>query len=817
MTDRRKDAKDLKLCYNCLSNKHQIKECKSKVSCRECNKRHHTLLHDPDYSAEVNHGSIQSRTYLQVIPITLTKGNISVKANALLDNGSDTTLIKSSLAKRLQLSGKNKKLQISNVLAGKQTFNSEIVDFIISSEVNENEMPIDQAWVVDNLNINVCPYNISEIKEKYKHLKDIPFPKAVNKDVEILIGADAPEVLLHLEYVKGSSLKDPMAVKTLFGWTLFGGGNTRIPKEVNFLSKLDLKVERFWEQDSYGTMPRLAESLLTKDGKRALVMLKERTKLVDGRFEIGMLWKDEDVKLKNNRALAETRLASTEKRLNKFPEIKSIYCDKIEEYVQMKHVRKLTPEEASITSNKTNYIPHHFVLEPNKPGKIRIVWDASSKFQGSSLNDSLLKGPDFLNNLVTVLSRFRRGKIAVVSDVEKMYHQVLVPREDQDAMRFLWREDSSQEISEYKTLVHPFGKKDSPCCANWALKGCVTKMDNVEEAASLQKLNERDKSEVVEAVTEDFYMDDYLGSFDKTKDAQRTCSNMSEVLKDRRFHLTKWLSNDKEFLETIDKKNLSTKIVCHNFTRLPEERTLGIWWNPTTDNFFFNIKVRNYKKTKRGLLSFLSSIFDPLGFLTPFLTTPKLILQTLWKEKIGWDEEIPQQLITLLKAWEEMLPNLADIKIPRWYQFPKSIDREIELHVFSDASFQAYGAAAYFRTSRDGVVNCSFIIGKSRLAPIKRSTAPRLELQAAVVASRIKDCIVREMVLHTDKIFMWTDSQVTLCYIRNEQKRFSNYVMNRTYEIRERTEVKDWNYVPGELNVADVCTRTVNESQVGEK
>ena len=318
---------------------------------------------------------------------------------------------------------------------------SKSVRFKLSSA--GSEIHVKEAWVVEKLNIKVRPFDVVKMKKKHHHLRNITIPERLNQDVEILIGADVPEALLHLEFVKGNHPSDPIAVRTLFGWTIFGGKSSEKDIQSNHitLKTLDTKLERFWSQETYGTIQN-PEALLTKEEKRAMNILQSKTNLVNGRFEVGMLWKSDDVKLVNNRPLAVTRLLSTEKRLARVPEIQEIYISKIDEYLKVGHVKELTKTESTITTSKTNYIPHHFVLEPNKPSKIRIVWDATAKFKGTSLNDHLLKGPDLLNSLVSVLSKFRRGRIAVMGDIEKMFHQVLVPAEDRDAMRFLWRKRS---------------------------------------------------------------------------------------------------------------------------------------------------------------------------------------------------------------------------------------------------------------------------------------------------------------------------------------------------------------------------------------
>ena len=149
-----------------------------------------------------------------------------------------------------------------------------------------------------------------------------------------------------------------MAVKTIFGWTLFGGRSSDKSISANFLSfeRLEASVERFWDQESYGTTSKLSPALLTKDERRALSLLEEGTSLVGGRCQVGMLWKEDQVHLVNNRFLAEKRLLSTEKRLEKFPEIKGIYHSKIEEYITLGHVKKLSDVEAkSLSSKPTTY------------------------------------------------------------------------------------------------------------------------------------------------------------------------------------------------------------------------------------------------------------------------------------------------------------------------------------------------------------------------------------------------------------------------------------------------------------------------------
>jgi len=250
-----------------------------------------------------------------------------------------------------------------------------------------------------------------------------------------LIGADMPELLLHLDYRKGTG-NEPMAIRTKLGWVLFGGGASS-----NSISEsLHQSVERFWSTESYGTNKRHDTVLMSNLEKRSMHILQETTIKKNRQYHIGMLWNHDEISLPNNRNLAVKRLLSIEKKLEKNPELSKMYHLAMNDYIIRGYARQLTPEEASSTSSRTNYVPHHCVIHPHKPGKIRVVFDAAATFANTSLNNNLLVGPDLLNNLISVLLHFRTGKIAVMADIEQMFHQVKVHLRDQDALRFLWRD-----------------------------------------------------------------------------------------------------------------------------------------------------------------------------------------------------------------------------------------------------------------------------------------------------------------------------------------------------------------------------------------
>ena len=172
------------------------------------------------------------------------------------------------------------------------------------------------------------------------------------------------------------------------------------------------------------------------------------------------------------------------------------------------------------------------VTDIKKPGKIYIVYDAGAKCQNTSLNENLLKGPDLLNNLVGVLLRFRQGKFCIMADIGKMFHQVMMDLRDRDALRFIWISNKEENFQDIQMNVYLFGKIDSPCCCIWALN--KTALDNIVKIISRAE----------EAITDNFYMNDYLDSFHTVQEAIKVSNHVANVLSDGDFRLTKWVSND---------------------------------------------------------------------------------------------------------------------------------------------------------------------------------------------------------------------------------------------------------------------------------
>ena len=330
-------------------------------------------------------------------------------------------------------------------------------------------------------------------------------------------------MLLQIDFRQGET-NQPLAIKTCLGWMLMdvysNSSNREKAKSCNYITKvsnvsLSKETERFRQIESYVTFSKFDPNLLSPTKQQALQILENNTILKNGHFETPLLWKSESPKLPNNRTLAKKRFQSLENKFAKNPEFAELYRKQINQYIDLGHAVKLTNDHPLNISDITNYIPNPGVLNINKPDRVKVVFDASAKYNDTFLNQNLVPGPDLLNNLVSVPIRFRQGKYAVMADIKNMFHQIFVTLNDTDALRFLWRESPDEVVSDYKMLVHILGKVDSSCYANWAL----TKVPEM-----VDKLLKR-------VVTNNVYMDDFLSSLSDEESLIRMSLSLISCLK----------------------------------------------------------------------------------------------------------------------------------------------------------------------------------------------------------------------------------------------------------------------------------------------
>ena len=606
----------------------------------------------------------------------------------------------------------------------------------------------------------------NEVKHYPELLNNVDFCCLTDKRVRLLIGANVQAAHRVVEARYGT-VDQTSAVRSVLGWSLVGPAEDDLVRgkafSVSYVKSdniaLNEAMQRMYDTD-FVTKVKTDSELLSVNDRRALDIMEKSIKKVDGHYQVALPWKSDQISFPNNRIMALRRLNQLKKRFLKDPAFFERYREKIESYLSNGYAQQVSLDAG--ISMKAWYLPHHAVQE-----KFRVVFDCGASYKGTSLNSQLLHGPDQTSSLIGVLLRFRRGEVAVMADVKAIFHQVRVEPDDAESLRFLWwpKSDFSLPSVDFQMLVHIFGATSSPSVCSFALKRAA--LDN-ETGASEQ---------TVSSVSKSFYVDDFLGSFLSMEEATSVLKQLRLPLSNCGFRMTKFVSNFKCVLEDIPQED----------KRLNLETTevLGLPWHIHSDTLSVDVEISSKEITRRGILSMISQIFDPLGFLQPFLLPVKKLLQELAVDGLGWDDPIPEKQSCYWEKWFRCLSGLTQLNLPRAY-FPHGFQPvDVQLHCFSDANQSGYGAVAYLRSENNlGQVKCSFVMGRSRVTPVKPITIPRLELSAAVVAVELVQMLKRELDVEIADVYFWTDSTSVLRYIRSTAKRFHQFVANRIAAIQ---------------------------------
>ena len=641
-----------------------------------------------------------------------------------------------------------------------------------------------------------------------------------------MIGANCCKALEPIEVIPSQD-GGPYAYRTQLGWCVVGpikngivGTSTKCNRvavkdvTTNELSHHHFEVTNKVEEDkihemlekmynSAFTEPSLKKSQTMLDMEEVsaeditfLEVMNEGVTKVGKHYQLPLPFRQPEVCMPNNRFVAVKRLMYLKRKFKKDKKYEANYKAFMKDLLEKGYAKKA---KQSADPGKIWYLPHHGVYNENK-GKIRVVFDCGAEYRGKTLNAELISGPDLTNQLVGVLNRFREGKIAVTADIEAMYYQVFVKEEHRSMLRFLWWEDDNaeSEIIDLEMNVHVFGSTSSASCSNYALK--KTASDN-EDAYN---------KEVSYTLIKNFYVDDLLKSHDEVNQLIDVIKDVRRMCQEGGFNLTKFTSSNKEVLESIPECHRRKEVKDFKMmTSLPSNRALGVVWSLEADEFRFELAEKSKPVTRRGMLSTLSSFYDPLGFISPYLLPGKIILQQLCASKVGWDDPVSLDVEKEWKSWLNSLKFVESVRIPRCLK-PETLSEIVEasLHHFSDASEYGYGQVSYLcLTDTCGRISCRLLVSKSRVAPLKYTSIPRLELTAATISVKMSVMLKKEIQMKITKERFWTDSQVVLGYLRNQKKKFKIFVTNRVQMIKNNSNIDDWYYVPSKENPADIASR----------
>lgn len=828
-----------KLCFNCFGSNHSVKSCFLRTSCRICNRKHHTLLHPqkPNRSiasaVPVNHAvesmhfsDDQPQTdqplnmvtncysskdkYTQVLLATAlvrvqTKNGSYQLLRALLDQGSQASFITESAVQLLGVKKTFVKSSVCGLGGNVSALTSKAVVNIAISSIHDTETVIGLgAHVLSRLTsfLPIKPIVMNNWPE-LKNLKLADPNYHTPGKIDILLGSDVYGKIIE-EGLLRSPYGTTIAQKTNLGWVLSGQviSPTTHSIFVNLHTQMsdDELLKKFWELEAEPT-DKINQRLTPEEQKCEELFATTTKRDCKGRYIVRLPFTKETPASKygNLREIAVRRFYGQEKRLIRNRDLKKQYDDTIEEYLQLGHMEQIKFNK----NTEAVYLPHHAVIREDKATtKVRVVFDASCKGEnGISLNDDLMIGPRLQPDLRHLIMKFRLGPICLVADIVKMYRMVKVAQQDVDYQRLVWRRNPEDELKDYRLLRVTFGTSAAPYLAVKALQQLA-----LDEGTQFPFAAKR--------VLEDFYVDDLMTTCDTSNEAIFLYKELNNLMMRGGFKLQKWSSNSKVVMKILsknEKSKESMEMITDHITKV-----LGLTWNRSTDKFVYSVHLEEQiiPITKRRVISDISKLYDPLGWISPCIIPAKILIQKLWMSGISWDEELPS---SLKKEWEEYrksLKNLSEIEIKRWIGL-QSTNSKLELHGFSDASNAAYAAVVYTRVlDKDGQTYVNLFTSKTKVAPIKQISIPRLELCGATLLTKLLKEVATMLHVEPSNIHAWTDSTIVLAWLRGHPSRWKTFVANRVSDILTTLESNQWSHVKSGENPADIASRGMTPSDL---
>ncbi|XP_068704703.1 uncharacterized protein [Montipora foliosa] len=536
--------------------------------------------------------------------------------------------------------------------------------------------------------------------------------------------------------------------------------------------------------------------------------------------------------LPDNYTVALRRLTTTIKKLKNQPEILKQYDGVIREQLQS-GVVEMVPQDQIPPPGDVHYLPHRTVVRLDRDTtKVRVVYDASSKVFGPSLNDCLHIGPSLNPLLFDILLRFRVHEVALTADIEKAFLNIEIDPEHRDFVRFLWVEDPNKESPEVMVLRFArvvFGVNSSPFILNATIRHHLNTCLPVDSALARELLKS-------------LYVDDYVSGNGDVDSAFKLAKEIKLCLKSGGFNMRKWSSNPESLLKSLEQDEaFSDDFEKSNGPRVEEEdesfsksvfkqstekeqKVLGMLWNPTQDELINDLNktlgdVDAQPATRRLILSTATRFFDPLGLIAPVILPFKMMFQKLCKAGKDWDELVDAELNHQWLATLSDLRQAGRVSFKRCYAKGLNGDKvnSVQLHCFADASEKAYGAVVYMRVEYEARVECQIVSSKTRVAPLAKQTIPRLELLSNLTATRLLNSVSQALDgVKIDDIFNWTDSMISLWWITNTDKEYKQFVENRVAEIRRNSRPEQWRYCPTADNLADIASRGIKSTELKE-
>ena len=694
---------------------------------------------------------------------------------ALLDDGSNVSLVSEKLVEKLQLQGERRDLQVGGI-GGK----------VVSHQACHTQAQIEHlnGKIRCTINLISMPAPVGHLtmtdwatlKRHWEHLKDLPFPAApADPTVHLLIGNNFGYAHRSLEErCLPGALSNPMGRLTPFGWTATGPifPRGRGPGQARVNVAIILEEEE--------------NPIINPEDRIALRDLyQELRQLPDGHYEVPVLWRGPERPGLNARAALSDWFRSRRRMLHQ-PEVYAQYHAVIMKWLDKGYIR-----EVPVSEPRPGGCYHltHFAVTRNdhQSTKVRVVMNARASFGGQvSLNDCILPGPKLINDLAEVLWNFRRFRFALSGDVQEMFLRIRMPAQDVVYHRFFFTPLGFDGVIEYEALVHLFGNRGSPAVAIFTVKYHAWKL--------------RAKYPLgAEMVLHYSIVDDCMCSFRTVEEAHRAREELEQLFNECQMTVHKWAANHPDILVTEDEGQIIKSFVDFEEENYSDGRALGLAWIKGDFLGFEVPSVITVALTKRSALSINNSLFDPHGYLLPFKMVGRLLYKTTCEESSDWDTVLEEKLQTSWTHWMEDMQGAKELRIPRWLH----LEELVAIHCFGDASSQAYGACVYAVTEAG-----TFLMGaKGHLVKSQTQTIPRLELEAAVTCWQLGHKISSSLGVNSELLHFWSDSLNCLSWIKAPSRQLEPYLARRVQRIREGSNPMKWRHVPTRDNPADLVSR----------
>ena len=822
-------ARSLNLCLNCLSSSHRVAECFSEFTCRTCHKKHHSLLHftqgqrapsdqagaKAEKSADsvvkssplidgkevrvTSHHGISSNGHVLLATACLVlvgpQGQRLV-SRALIDQCSEASFISESLVHTAKLRRHWSPVVVSGVGDPEGTRVKGRVTLDVHSQVEPGCRLNLEALILPRITSYVPPTLSLDSYTELSTLELADPQLGEAHRIDMLIGADYYAQLIREGLIRiGDKL---VAQNTIFGWIISGtvgssASRRTITVHHTVTDELSAQLRAFWELEEIVRVPVLtAEEQRCEDYFAATT-----TRDASGRFIVRLPFKIgcNRRQLGRSEYIARASLCSQRRKLDSNDSFRALNSDFLSEYETLGHMSLISGDPGAETGRV--FLPHHGVLREDKvTTKLRVVFNASATTSsGKSLNDVLAIGPKLQTDITGVLLKWRMHRFVFNADIEKMFRQILVHPQDRCLQNILWYDSQLETIHRYQLNTVTYGTGPAPYLSMRVIRELANQARDVAPLASA-------------VLVDNIYVDDVMFGADSRDLLLETKRQVVETLQSGCLTLRKWASNDPDLLEAPDQVDQAGPPIDEGGALV---KLLGVGWAPTDDTLVISPTLLSSEaNTKRKILSEIFGLFDPLGFLSPIVIRAKSFMQSLWLKSLGWDDRLPSDL---QRHWSDIAADISALKefrLNRWVHHSPHIKRA-ELVGFCDASILAYSAVVYLRiVDEEDSCFIHFIMAKSKVAPVKTTSIPRLELCGAV--------LLKDLVLHVnsligvkiDSIGCYSDSQIVLAWLDRTPSTWTTFVSNRVSAIQTELPEAVWRHVRSKENPADLNSRGIS-------